>query len=119
MSQEDWDAEIGDSGAPVLPPFEELEMGFSGRPDSLLSDCSQSITSLGAGEGPNKSQHMQDVFGVGGCFRSKDTNESLNREDQPVRFGSGRSFGNRDLRFVIDSVLGFVRIQSRITPRIV
>nr|XP_025976743.1 probable ATP-dependent RNA helicase DDX4 [Dromaius novaehollandiae] len=38
---------------------------------------------------------MQDVFGVGGCFRSKDTNESLNREDQPVRFGSGRSFGNR------------------------
>ncbi|XP_068780843.1 probable ATP-dependent RNA helicase DDX4 isoform X2 [Struthio camelus] len=95
MSQEDWDAEIGDSGAPFLPPFEELETGFSGRPDGLLSDRSQSISALGAGEGSNKSQHMQDDFGVRGCFRSKDTNESLNREDQPVRFGSGRSFGNR------------------------
>ncbi|KGL87707.1 putative ATP-dependent RNA helicase DDX4, partial [Charadrius vociferus] len=48
----------------------------------------------GAVEKPNRSQYMQDHFG--GYSRSRDTDEYLNRQCQPVhRFGSGRNFGNR------------------------
>ncbi|XP_059689441.1 probable ATP-dependent RNA helicase DDX4 [Gavia stellata] len=92
MNQEDWNAEMGDEASPVLPPLEQAS--FSGRPNGPSSDSSPSIGSFGAVERRNRSEHMQDHFG--GYSRSRDTDECLNRQCQPVsRFGSGRNFGNR------------------------
>ncbi|NXI69819.1 DDX4 helicase, partial [Anseranas semipalmata] len=50
----------------------------------------------GAGERPNRSQHIQHDFG--GCSRSRDTGERQNRDQTVTRFGSGRIFGNRDFQ---------------------
>uniref|UniRef100_A0A8C3C1X5 RNA helicase n=1 Tax=Cairina moschata TaxID=8855 RepID=A0A8C3C1X5_CAIMO len=70
--------------------------GFSGRPDGPPSGFGQSMSSSGAGERPNRSQHMKHDFG--GHCRSRDTGERLDR-DQPVpRPGSERRFGNRGIR---------------------
>uniref|UniRef100_A0A8C3C5E1 RNA helicase n=1 Tax=Cairina moschata TaxID=8855 RepID=A0A8C3C5E1_CAIMO len=70
--------------------------GFSGRPDGPPSGFGQSMSSSGAGERPNRSQHMKHDFG--GHCRSRDTGERLDR-DQPVpRPGSERRFGNRDFQ---------------------
>ncbi|NXQ90399.1 DDX4 helicase, partial [Nyctibius grandis] len=67
---------------------------FSGRQNGPSSAFSPSVGSFGAVEGPNRSEHMQDPFG--GYSRSRDTDECLNRQCQPVsRFGSRRDFGNR------------------------
>ncbi|KAM6109111.1 putative ATP-dependent RNA helicase DDX4 [Phoenicopterus ruber ruber] len=92
MNQEDWNAEMGDEASPILPPLEQAS--FSGRRNGPSSDFSPSVGSFGAVERPNRSDHMQDPFGR--YSRSRDTDECLNRQCQPVsRFGSGRSFGNR------------------------
>ncbi|XP_075595886.1 putative ATP-dependent RNA helicase DDX4 [Balearica regulorum gibbericeps] len=92
MNQEDWNAEMGDEASPILPPLEQAS--FSERPNDPSSDFSPSMGLFGAAERPNTSQHRQNHFG--GFSRSRDTDECMNRQCQPVsRFGSGRNFANR------------------------
>ncbi|XP_014820337.1 PREDICTED: probable ATP-dependent RNA helicase DDX4 [Calidris pugnax] len=92
MSEEDWNAELGEEPSRFPPPFEQAS--FSGRPNDSSSDFSPSVDSFGVDEKPNRSQHMQDHFGE--YSGTRDTDEGLNRQYQPARrFGSGRNFGNR------------------------
>ncbi|NXJ00910.1 DDX4 helicase, partial [Psophia crepitans] len=67
---------------------------FPERPNGPSSDFTPNVGSFGALRRPNRGQHTQNHFG--GYYRSKDTDESLNRQCQPMnRFGSGRNFANR------------------------
>ncbi|XP_071587690.1 probable ATP-dependent RNA helicase DDX4 isoform X2 [Heliangelus exortis] len=96
MNQEDWNSEVGDEASPILPPLEQDS--FSRRPNGTSSGFSPSIGSFGAVERPNRGDHMHDQFG--GYSRSRDPDESLNRQCQTVsRFDSGmRNFGNRGFK---------------------
>ncbi|NXF67278.1 DDX4 helicase, partial [Ciccaba nigrolineata] len=79
------------------------------RPNGPLFYFSPSIGSLGAVERPNRSQHMQNYFE--GYSRSRDADECLDRQCQPVsRFGGRRNFGNRV--FKKGNVVGDSNIQS-------
>ncbi|CAN0341054.1 unnamed protein product [Bubo scandiacus] len=107
MNPENWNAEVGDKESPILPPLQQVN--FSERPNGPLFYFSPSIGSLGAVERPNRSQHTQNYFE--GYSRSRDADECLDRQCQPVsRFGGRRNFGNRV--FKKENVVGDSNIQS-------
>ncbi|XP_074669774.1 putative ATP-dependent RNA helicase DDX4 [Strix aluco] len=92
MNPENWNVEVGDKESPSLPPLQQVNV--SERPNGPLFYFSPSIGSFGAVERPNRSQHMQNYFE--GYSRSRDADECLDRQCQPVsRFGGRRNFGNR------------------------
>ncbi|XP_049651721.1 probable ATP-dependent RNA helicase DDX4 [Accipiter gentilis] len=92
MNQEDWNAEMGDEASVTLPSL--YQASFSESPNGVSSDFTPSIGSFGAVERFNT--HQDTLARFGGYSRSRDTDECLNRQRQPVsRFGSGRNFANR------------------------